>query len=340
MMRVLNHKGPAIMRVPQVVRLLQTASDRRLLVAPLCLVGCLGFFAASAPSFLGAGNLVNVLAQIWVLALLAAGQTFPMVTRGFDLSVGTVAALASTAAALAANRFGLAGLALGPLAGLACGTLSGILVGPLGLQPIIATLGVMTGARGLATLVSGGQAVPLAFGDLARDLSLSPTFGLPPVCWVALGLVAAAAWILGHSVMGRRMLMLGSNPDAVPLVGIRPASVQLRAYQMSGLFAGFAGTLITLRAGTGLPAEGSGLELQSIAAAMIGGTALSGGAGSIPLVIVGAAFIQVLLTGLNLQGVSPFLSQTAIGLVIIASGLMEFTIGRLFVPSFSSRRSL
>jgi ribose transport system permease protein len=312
----------------------------RLFVAPICLVGCVGVFAIATPQYPRAGNIGNVLSQMWVLGLLASGQAFPMVTRGFDISVGAVSALSSTVAALSINLMGLPGIVFGPLAGLACGTLNGILIGLCGMQPVIATLSVMIGARGLATLVSDGQPIPLAAGDFASNLALVPWFGLPPICWGAMIVVACAAWIMGYSLLGRQLMMLGSNSDAVHLVGCRAASLNVRAYQISGLLAGFAGVLITLRAGTGLPSEGAGMEMQSIAAAMIGGTSLSGGAANILFVVFGATFIQALLTGLNLQGVSPFLSQTAIGLVIIASGLVEFSLGRVIAPSSAKRRSL
>lgn len=126
------------------------------------------------------------------------------------------------------------------------------------MQPIIATLGVLIGARGVATLVSGGRPVPLDAGALAARLSLHPVLGLPPACWVAVLLVAAASLWLTRTAMGRRLVMLGSNPDAVHLVGLSPPMLRLQAYQISGLFAGLAGILITLRAGAGLPGEGSG----------------------------------------------------------------------------------
>ena len=121
----------------------------------------------------------------------------------------------------------------------------------------------------------------------------------------------------------------GSNPEAVGLVGVDAGRTHIRAYQICGAFAGLAGVLILLRAGTGLPTDGSGMELQSIAAALIGGTALSGGVARVLPVVIGAAFIQVVLTGLNLLGVSPFIAQIVVGLVIIGSGFLGFVTRRL-----------
>ncbi|MFO1147482.1 MAG: ABC transporter permease [Alsobacter sp.] len=296
----------------------------RSLAAPLCLLMATTFFAFLSPTFIGLENLANVGSQMWVLALLAVGQMFAIASRGFDISVGSVAALSSTVAALSANAIGLPGLLAGALVGLACGTVNGLLVGSFGLQPVVATLGVLIGAKGVALLVSGdGQVVPLVAADEAARLAFDRVAGLPVSAWLAMAPIAAAAWLL-HAAAGRRILMLGSNPEAVALVGIHAARTQLLAYQLSGLFAGLAGVLMTVRAGSGLPTEGAGMELQSIAAAVIGGTPLTGGSAGVAGVVLGAAFIQVLLTGLNLMGVSPFVAQSAIGLVIIGSGLLAF----------------
>jgi ribose transport system permease protein len=318
---------------------IRLATDGRFLVAPLCLVIAAVVFALLIPEFATFANAGNVLAQMWVLALLAVGQMFALLARGFDISVGAVAALASTVAALAMNQFGPAGLVFGALAGLACGVVNGVLVGALAIQPIIATLGMFVGARGLALLITdGGQAVPLADAGLAAYLAYGTVLGLPPVAWIALVLVIGAGLILNRSVLGRRIVMLGSNPDGAWLVGIYPARIYAAAYGLCGLFAGFAGLLITIRAGTGLPTEGTGMELQAIAAAVIGGTSLAGGVGRVSGVVIGAAFVQVLFTGLNLAGISPFLAGVAVGVVIIGSGLLEFALRRLFSPLEQNRR--
>jgi ribose/xylose/arabinose/galactoside ABC-type transport system permease subunit len=311
----------------------------RFSVAPLCLLGAIVVFSAISKEFLSFGNVANVGAQMWVLALLAVGQMFAIVTRGFDISVGAVAALSSTVAALAMNALGLSGLVVGVIVGLLCGTLTGFLIGYLGLQPIVATLGMMIGARGIALLITGdGQVVPLHDSALASRLAFDPVLGLPLAYWAALVVIVFAGWVRGRTVLGRQLVMLGSNPEAVHLVGLDAALVHLRAYQLCGGFAGLAGILILLRAGTGLPTEGTGMELQAIAAALIGGTALSGGVARVLPVVLGAAFIQVVLTGLDLRGVSPFIAQIVVGLVIVAAGFLEFAIRRLQAVTSHHRR--
>ncbi|MGX1786551.1 ABC transporter permease [Bosea sp. NPDC055332] len=296
----------------------------RLLVAPAGILAASLIFAAIAPGFLALGNAASIAGQAWILVLLATGQMFALAARGFDISVGAIAALAGTLAAMAANSFGLAGLLVAPLVGLACGTLNGWLVGRLALQPIVATLGSLVALKGVALLVSDdGQAVPLTEAGQATSLAFDPVLGLPPLAWLALACVLGAQFLLSHATLGKRILMLGANPEAVGLVGADAGALQIRAYQLCGLFAGLAGALMTARAGAGLPTEGAGMELQAIAAAIIGGTALSGGVANAVAVAAGAFFVQVVLTGLNLTGVSPFLAQVTVGLVILGSGLMD-----------------
>lgn len=296
----------------------------RLLVAPAGILGASLVFTTIAPGFLSLGNAASIAGQGWVLVLLATGQMFALAARGFDISVGAIAALAGTVAAMTANSFGLAGLLAAPLVGLACGTLNGWLVGRLALQPIVATLGSLVALKGVALLVSDdGQAVALVDAGHATSLAFDPVLGLPPLAWLALACVLGAQFLLSHATLGKRILMLGANPEAVGLVGADAGALQIRAYQLCGLFAGLAGALMTARAGAGLPTEGAGMELQAIAAAIIGGTALSGGVANALAVAAGAFFVQVVLTGLNLTGVSPFLAQVTVGLVILGSGLMD-----------------
>lgn len=312
----------------------------RFMVAPACLLAAMALFGATAPRFLSLDNAANVGGQMWVLALLGVGQMFAIATRGFDISVGAVAALSSAVGAMAANALGWPALLAGAGVGLLCGSVNGLLVGRLGLQPIVATLGTLVAAKGVALLVTDdGQVVPLAASDLASRLAFEPLFGLPALAWFALALIAAAAWVLERSAVGRRILMVGSNPEALQLVGADAWTTHLRAYQLCGTFAGLAGVLMTARAGSGLPTEGSGMELQAIAAAVIGGTALSGGVAAVWAVVVGAAFVQVLLTGLNLVGVSPFVAQVAVGAVIIGSGLVEYGLRQVLNPLTPAYRS-
>lgn len=287
-------------------------------VAALALAWCV--FGLTLDRFFTPSSLVNIASQMTVLMLLAVGQMFALAVRGFDISVGAVAALSSTAAALAFNQVGGAGIIAGPLVGLLAGTFNGMLVARLDVQPIVATLGTMIGARGIGLLISdGGQIVVLSDPGAVTWLAYGRWLGLAPLVWLSLG-TAVLVWLsLEYTVWGRRVLMFGSNPEAAALVGVNAGRVHVAAYQITGLFAGLAGLVMMTRAGAGLPTDGTGMELQSIASAVIGGTALTGGVASVLGTVVGAGFIQSLLSGLNLSGISPFSAEIVIGAAIIAA---------------------
>lgn len=303
--------------------------NSRFLVAPACLIAAVALFSLLSPSFLTWSNAASVLAQASILALLSVGQMFAIATRGFDLSVGANAALASAVAAIAANAFAPAALLIAPVVGLAAGAFNGVMVGVFQLQPIVATLGTLIGLRALALLVTdNGQVVPLDEAGVVTGLAFDSTLWLPPIAWAAFAIATVAALITNKSTIGRRILMLGSNPDGAHLVGVDAKRTLVWAYAVCGALAGCAGLVMTIRAGAGLPTEGSGMELQSIAAAVIGGTALAGGVARVSAVVIGAAFIQTLLTGLNLLGISPFTAEIVVGAVLIGAGMVEVVLRR------------
>jgi len=292
----------------------------RALVALVFLVCVWAVFGFVNARFLTLGNAASIALQMSVLVLLSTGQMFALTVRGFDISVGAVAALSSGVAALAWNAVGPAGLLAGLLTGLAAGTINGFLVARVEVQPIVTTLGMLIGARGLSLLISNsGQVIPLADSRSLLQLAYGNWLGLAPLAWFALAGVAFAACLLRFTLLGRRILMFGSNPDAARLVGMNAVRVHMAAYQLTGVFASLAGLAMLTRAGSGLPTDGTGMELQSIASAVIGGTALTGGVASPFGTLVGAAFIQSLGSGLNMSGISPFTAEIAIGAVIIAA---------------------
>jgi ribose transport system permease protein len=302
----------------------------RYAVAPLAIIAVWVVFGTASRPFLSLDNALNITGQFGALAIVALGEMLVIVTGGFDISVGAVAALASVAAALAATPLGPAGLVAAPLVGAACGAVNGALVGALGVQPIVTTLGMMLFARGAALLLSGGsQSVALPDGVDLSALGYGDLFGVPIVFLAVLALGAATAFLARRLRLGRRLFMIGSNPISAALVGVRVPGMLIAAYALCGFAAGLAALVFLGRSGAGLATEGNGLELQAIAAAVIGGTALTGGVGAAPAVLLGAYFIQSLLNGLNLVGISPFVSELVLGAVIIIAGLLDFAIRRL-----------
>ena len=288
--------------------------------ALFCLAVVWVVFGLAVDRFFNVGNMASIASQMTVLVLLSVGQMFALVVRGFDISVGSVAALASTVAALAVNQFGPIGLVAGLAVGTLVGLFNGVLIAMLRVQPIVTTLGTLIGARGIALLITdNGQVVPLAQPETVVWSAFGSWFGLAPVVWFTALFVALAWGLVKLTVPGRRIVMLGSNPDAASLVGLNATRIHVAAYALTGAFAGLAGLVILARAGAGLPTDGAGMELQSIASAVIGGTPLTGGVASVIGTVFGAAFIQSLASGLNISGLSPFAAEIAIGAVIIAA---------------------
>ena len=194
--------------------------------APLCLLVTVAMFSATTPQFATPGNAAGIASQMWLLALLAVGQCFAIASRGFDISIGAVAALSSTLAAMAVNAVGPIGLLAGPLAGLACGSLNGVLIGRAGLQPIVATLGVLIGARGLSLLItSDGQVVPLTEAGRYTRFAYETVLGLPPLAWAALSAVVFAGWVMRRTVVGRahRLCSARTPRPCISSASTRPA---------------------------------------------------------------------------------------------------------------------
>jgi ribose transport system permease protein len=278
-----------------------------------------------SPYFFTLDNLLEITVQAAVIALLAVGQTFVILSAGIDLSVGAVLAASSVAATLVMDQgYGLfAGIAAGLLCGATFGAANGICVGKLGIPPFIATLGMMGIARGFALIISGG--IPL--------FNLAPGFevlgqgrlaGVVPVpTLTTLGLYALGYLILSRTRLGRYTYSIGSNLQATLFSGVNVSRYLILIYTVSGLTAAVAGLTEASRIGSGQPAGGVGYELDSIAAVVIGGTSLFGGEGNLFASLVGALIIATLRNGLNVLGVYAFWQQVAIGAILIGAVYLD-----------------
>ncbi|MGO9397683.1 MAG: ABC transporter permease [Xanthobacteraceae bacterium] len=281
-------------------------------------------FGIVSPGFVSIGNFLNLLDESGPLCLLALGQMFAILVRGFDVSVGAAAALASVCAVVAVNHVGDIGLLAAPLVGLGAGMINGVLVGIFDVQPIISTLGMMLVLRGLALFATGEeQIVQFARGLQPPGLAMlrDNLFDQVPVSFcIVFVAVTAVAFVVRKLRFGRRLYMVGSDPQSAALVGVSVKSTVVGAYALCGLGAGCAGLFLLARSGVGMATEASGMELQSIAAAIIGGVALTGGVGSPFGTLLGALFVEMLTNGLNLLGVSPFFEEITTGAVILGAG--------------------
>jgi ribose transport system permease protein len=286
-------------------------------------------FSLLSPNFLQFGNIVGILLATAVNGVLALGVTFVIISGGIDLSIGTVMTLSAVMTGVLITNLGLpvpvgilGGMATGAVAGLA----NGILIARFKIPPFIATLGMLNVAKGLALVISGLK--PIYFSDTPSFNGAAmgsvvgavvPGFAVPNVVLVMFGAAIVASLVLSRTILGRYTFALGSNEEASRLSGVNVNAWKIAVYTVGGLFAGLAGVLIAARLNSAQPSLGLGYELDAIAAAVIGGTSLSGGEGTILGTVIGAFIISTLTNGLRILSV-PQEWQTVVtgGIVIIA----------------------
>lgn len=272
--------------------------------------------------FLTPANLINVLRQVSVNAIIAAGMTFVILTGGIDLSVGSLLAFAGVVAA-GLQGHGFLVSALVPLAIVAIlGLLSGVVITRGQIAPFVATLGMMTVARGLTLVYTGGMPISPVTSAF-RVLGDGYLWVIPVPVVIMLLVYLAAGLVLRGTVFGRHVYAIGGNEQVARLSGIHTNQVKAAVYAISGIAAALAGIILTARLNSGDPTAGTGYELDAIAAVVIGGTSLSGGEGGVGGTLVGALIIGVLNNGLNLLNVPSFYQQIVKGLIIVGAVLFD-----------------
>ena len=283
-----------------------------------------GVISVFTPYFLTVSNLLNVAQQTVINAVIAVGMTFVIISAGIDLSVGSVLAFAGVVLAQALHAGWPLPLAMvaGVAVGTACGVVNGVLITMGRLPPFIATLGMMSVARGAALLVTGGRPVS-GFGESFRWLANGRLAAVPASVVLLILIYAAAQFVLRRTKFGRYVYAVGGNEAAALLSGVPVASCKIAIYASCGGLAGVAAIILTSRLNSAQPIAGLSYELDAIAATVIGGASLMGGEGSVLGTLVGALIMGVLRNGLNLLGVSSFIQQVFIGSVIIAAVLLD-----------------
>ena len=307
----------------------------------IALFAVLVFFSFAAPNFLSAANLILMSKHVALNAFLAMGMTFVIVTGGIDLSVGSIVGLcAMVAGGLILNGldlmigytvyFNVVEIILITLGvGLLIGAINGLLITRLNVAPFIATLGTLYVARGLALLSSDGATFPNLVGkeELGTTgygvLGAGRLFGLPLAIWILIVVALAASYVARFTPIGRHIFAVGGNERAAGLSGIRVARVKLFVYMFSGFCAAIVGLIVSSELMAAHPATGESFELNAIAAAVLGGTPMSGGRGTIGGTIVGAFVIGILSDGLVMMGVSSFWQMVIKGLVIIIAVVVD-----------------
>jgi ribose transport system permease protein len=305
-------------------------------VAFVVLVLLLAFFSIFAPNFAAWNNMVNIMQATAVNGVLGVAVTFVIIAGGIDLAVGTMMTLTAVMAGLVLTNLGMP-LPLGVLgalaSGAAMGAVSGVTIAKLKIPPFIATLGMMQIARGLALVFSGAK--PIYFNDTpsyqyispeSSITSLIPGLEVPNGVFVMFAVAIIASIILNRTLLGRYVFALGSNEEAARLSGMNVDFWKIVIYALSGAVCGVAGLLVSSRLNSAQPALGLGYELDAIAAAVIGGTSLSGGRGTMLGTIIGAFIMSVLTNGLRIMGVQEEWKIVVTGVIIIVAVYVDIAL--------------
>jgi ribose transport system permease protein len=284
---------------------------------------------ALTPHFLTISNLLNIAEQATIIAIIAVGMTYVIITGGIDLSVGSVLAFAGVVMASVLHS-GLPlplALIVGLAAGLLCGVVNGLLITVGRLPPFIATLGMMSVARGAALMFTEGRPIS-GFSESFRSLATGEVLRVPAPVIIMIGVYVIAHFVLRRTKLGRYTYAIGGNEEAALLSGINVKLYKTMVYGIAGLLSGLAAILLTARLNSAQPIAGMSYELDAIAATVIGGTSLLGGEGTVVGTLIGALIMAVLRNGLNLLGVSSFIQQIVIGTVIIVAVLIDMALKR------------
>ena len=281
--------------------------------------------AYQSPDFFTLRNLTNVMRQGAGVGIMSVGMLFVILTRGIDLSVGSVSALGSVLVAYYIQDYAPALSVFYVLvAGALCGLVSGVTVAYLRLPAFVMTLAVMTMARGFAFIVSKGK--PIMAGDsgaVLMSFANGYVLGIPDPVWLMLGVFAFGGIVLNFTKFGRLVKAIGSNEEAVRLSGVAVPRYVLAVYVISGALAALSGVVATGRTGVGAPTVSMGAELQVIAAVVIGGASLMGGRGGVFNTLLGALILGIIANIMNLANVPGYSQQVFMGLIIMAAVLIQ-----------------
>lgn len=310
---------------------MREGSMKEMIIKQRALIGLIVFsliVSLLTDRFMTVSNVLNVLRQTSINAIIAAGMTYVILTGGIDLSVGSTFAFAGAIGAFlissGTNSFLTVIIVLG--VGILIGGFTGLTISKGKVQPFIATLATMTLVRGATLVFTDGK--PISTGtsqsaDAFAQLGTGHILSIPTPIYIMIFVFAVSYYILKHTRMGRYIYALGGNEDATLLSGIHVGRVKVFVYMFSGMLAALAGLILTSRLSSAQPTAGSGYELDAIAAVVLGGTSLAGGYGNVLSTITGALIIGVLNNALNLMDVSSYYQLMIKGIVILLAVLFD-----------------
>jgi ribose/xylose/arabinose/galactoside ABC-type transport system permease subunit len=290
-----------------------------LTLTSLILIGMVITFSIISPQFLSKANIYNIFEQNVVFGIMACGMAFMIITGGFDLSVGSTAALTGVVVASILKRYpealliaSLAGLSIGALAGLC----NGLLISKVGINPFITTFGMMVVIRGTVFGFTAGQSIyDFPFKYNLIGMGKIGVFSIPLMIWFFV--VVACYVILRHTTFGQYVYAVGGNEKVAHLSGVNVDGIKIVSAIVCGVLASLGGIVLVFRVMSALPQAGTMYELYAIAAAVLGGCSLKGGVGSVLGTVVGVLLLGVVINGLHMVGVSAYWEQTITGLIII-----------------------
>ena len=289
----------------------------------ILLVICV-FATILSPSFLSVTNLFNVFKQITVAGIVGCGMTFVILTGGIDLSVGSILGLSGVLASgvLASTGNTAAAVAVSLTVGIACGAVNGFFVSVCGIPPFISTLGMMTLLRGVILVYTKGSPIPIK-SDAYKFFGKGSIAGIPVPVIILIIVFLLAHYILTQTSYGRSVYAVGGNREAARLSGIRVKTSEFLVYTLNGLMCGMAGLILTARLGSAQSTSGTGIEMDAIAAVILGGTSLSGGVGFVLPTVVGAMIMGIIDNILTLLNVHLHSTNIVKGAVILIAVLVD-----------------
>lgn len=289
----------------------------------ILLVICV-FATILSPSFLSVTNLFNVFKQITVAGIVGCGMTFVILTGGIDLSVGSILGLSGVLASgvLVATENTFLAIAVALMIGILCGSVNGFFVSICEIPPFIATLGMMTLLRGVILVYTKGSPIPIKV-DSYKFLGKGSIVGIPVPVIILILVFLLAHYILTQTSYGRSVYAVGGNREAARLSGIRVKANEFLVYALNGLMCGIAGLILTARLGSAQSTSGTGIEMDAIAAVILGGTSLSGGVGFVLPTVVGAMIMGIIDNILTLMNVNPHATSIVKGAVILIAVLVD-----------------
>ena len=295
-----------------------TREDARRLFPILLLVVLAAAFTLTSSRFLQFNNLMIVAQQAVVLLVSALGMTFVIIAGSIDLSVGAIVALSALVAAQMSGSLGIFAVVPACLMGLLAGLVNGVVVAKGKVPSFIVTLGTMVVYRGVVLYYTRGAPISIE-DETFLDVYSGRSFSIPHSALIAIGLIVVTAVVLNLTVFGREVRAIGGGERIAFLTGIKVERVKIAVFGLVGLLCGMAGLLQAARSMAATAQLGEGLELDAIAAVVVGGTPLTGGVGSIQGTILGALIITILSNGMNIIGLDPYFQNIVKGLVLILS---------------------